>query len=301
MSQTPLVEETTRRRSGAPAPVDDGSAKKKGTKASKPVKDAAPQSAPRLVGGPRVDLLPPIVEVRRKQNATLRLLMLGLVGVAAIAIVASLAMWLLATTAERGLADEQARTATLLQEQNTYADVIAVKSQLGDYGSAQIAALYADTDWSRLMRELDAALPAGVALQSESIRVKGVATDPTPDGAGAEGAVAIDAPGVIEILFSATAPSFDSPTPLLNALAGMTGYVSANVSAVSNTGDEGYTITGAVQLDARALGGTARIGSLDPVELKTLQDALMTAATVPMVPAPAATDAATEGATGTEE
>lgn len=299
MSQAPVVEETSRRRSSAPAPAEEA-----GVKKTKKVAKAAPapKEQPRLVGGPRVDLLPPIVEVRRKQNATLRLLMLGLAGIAAIAIVASLAVWLLATGAERGLADEQLRTTQLLQEQNKYTDVIAVKSQLLDYDNAQIAALYAETDWARLMRELDAALPAGVALESESITIKGLSTDAA--AAGAEGMVTIDAPGVIEILFSAKAPTFDSPTPLLNSLQNLTGYVSASVSAVSNTGDEGYTITGAVQLDANALGGTARTGSLDAEALKELHDALMLASTAPPAPAPAATDAATdgaEGATGTGE
>lgn len=297
MTHAPEIEKTTRRKS---APTDAPPA----TPAKKSKTSTQRTQPPALsLGGPRVDLLPPIVEVRRKQKATLRLLMLGLVGIAAIAVVASLAVWLLATGAERGLADEQARTVTLLQEQNRYTDVIAVKSQLGDYDNAQMAALYADTDWARLMRELDAALPAGVAIESESITVKGLGADDAA-AAGAEGAVAIDAPGVIEILFSATAPTFDSPTPLLNALASMTGYVSATVSAVSNTGDEGYTITGAVQLDASALGGTARTGSLDADELQTLHDALMSAATTPVAPAPAATDAATEGAesaTGTGE
>lgn len=289
MTQAPEIEKTSRRGAApAAAPPSKGKAK--------------PQPAPYLQGGPRVDLLPPIVEVRRKQNATLRLLMLGLVGIAAIAIVASLAVWVLATVAERGLADEQARTATLLQEQNTFTDVIAVKSQLGDYDQARMAALYADTDWARIMRELDAAMPAGVSIESESITIKGLISDnaaaPTADGS-----VAIDAPGVIEILFSATAPTFDSPTPLLNALAGLTGYVSANVSAVSNTGEQGYTINGGVQLDARALGGTARTGTLDADELKALQDALMTAATAPpAAPAPAegSEGATTDGATSTE-
>ncbi len=281
MTQTPELQQTSRR-SAAPA----GAAPTKPTKAPK----VRTQEAPYPSGGPRVDLLPPIVEARRKQNATLRLLMLGLVGIAAIAVVASIAVWVLATVAERGLADERARTATLLQQQNTFTDVIAVKAQLGDYDEARMAALYSDTDWARIMRQFDAALPAGVAIRSESITVKGLSTE-NAAGVDAEGAVSIDIPGVVEIVFSATAPTFDSPTPLLNGFTGITGYVSANVSAVSNTGAEGYTITGAVQLDARALGGTARTGTLDADDLKALQDALMAAATAP--PAAVAT---TQGA-----
>lgn len=286
MSQTPIVERTSRRRA-------DGPVEQK-TKTSEKSKAAAGEQA-RPTGSPRVDLLPPIVEVRRKQNATLRLLMLGLAGVAAIAVVASLAVWILATAAQQSLVDEQARTAQLLQEQSKYSEVTAVKSQLADYDNAQVAALYAETDWARLMRELDAALPADVALTSESITIKGLAADAAAPGA--EATVTIDTPGVIEILFSATAPTFASPTPLLNGLQGLTGYASANVSAVSNTGEDGFTITGAVQLDAAALGGTARAGALDADTLNELRAALMLAATAP--PAPA-TDPAAE-VTGTGE
>lgn len=296
MTQAPEIEKTSRRGAApAAAPPSKGKAKSKATSPK-----STSQPAPYLQGGPRVDLLPPIVEVRRKQNATLRLLMLGLVGVAAIAVVASVAMWLLATAAEQGLAAEQSRTATLLQEQNTYSEVIGVKSKLGDYDSAQMAALYADTDWARIMRELDAALPAGVAIESESIMIKGLSTE-SAEVASADGSITIDPAGVIEILFSAKAPAFGSPTALLDALSRMTGYVSANVSAVSNTGEEGYTITGAVQLGGAALGGTARVGALDAEQVKSLQDALMAAATTPVAPAPAATDAATDAATGTGE
>lgn len=295
MTQAPDVEKTSRRaRTPVATPPATKAPKQKAQKAEVQPLASLP------TGGPRVDLLPPIVEVRRKQNATLRLLMLGLVGVAAIAVVASVAMWLLATAAAQGLAAEQSRTATLLQEQNTYSEVIGVKSKLGDYDSAQMAALYADTDWARIMRELDAALPAGVAIESESITIKGLSTE-SAEVASADGSVTIDPPGVIEILFSAKAPAFGSPTALLDALSRMTGYVSANVSAVSNTGEEGYTITGAVQLGGAALGGTARVGALDAEQVKSLQDALMAAATTPVAPAPAATDAATDAATGTGE
>lgn len=277
MSQAPVIEKTSRRQ-GASAPVND----KKAVKASK--LDTAPRYA-----GPRVDLLPPIVEARRRQNATLRLLMLALVGIALIAVVASLAVGLLAGAAESSLADERQRTVLLQQEQAKYTDLMQVTSQLADYDSAQLAALYAEADWARIMRELDAAMPAGAAITSESVIVKGLGTDAA--AAPAEGAVAIDAPGVIEIAFTAKAPTFDSPTPLLNALQKMTGYVSADVSAVSNGGEDGYTITGAVRLNAAALGGTARTGQFDPKALNQLHETLMTVATSP----PAAPTAVTDG------
>lgn len=291
MTQAPAVEKT--RRQGAPvAPAPD-----KKTKAPKTA------AAPRFAGGPRVDLLPPIVEARRKQNATLRLLMLVLIGIALIAVVASLAVSLVAAGAEQRLADERLRTTQLQQEQAKYTEVMQVKAQLAAYESAEMAALFSEADWARIMRELDAAMPEGVEITSESVIVKGVGGDAA--AAPAEGSVALDAPGVIEIAFAAKAPSFDSPTPLLNALQNLTGYVSADVSAVSNGGEDGYSITGSVRLGAAALGGTARANALDPEILKAFHEALATAVTTPPAPADPATDATdttgAEGATGTGE
>lgn len=291
MTQAPAVEKT--RRQGAPvAPAPD-----KKTQAPKTA------AAPRFADGPRVDLLPPIVEARRKQNATLRLLMLVLIGIALIAVVASLAVSLVAAGAEQRLADERLRTTQLQQEQAKYTEVMQVKAQLADYESAEMAALFSEADWARIMRELDAAMPEGVEITSESVIVKGVGGDAA--AAPAEGSVALDAPGVIEIAFAAKAPSFDSPTPLLNALQNLTGYVSADVSAVSNGGEDGYSITGSVRLGAAALGGTARANALDPEILKAFHEALATAVTTPPAPADPATDATdttgAEGATGTGE
>ncbi len=283
MSQAPSLEKTGRRRTTAPTAA---------RRSEKP-DAAAPRPSPLAGAGPRVDLMPPVVEVRRKQNATLRLLTLGLVGVVAIAVVASLAVWMLATGAESALADEQDRTAGLLAEQATYSELIDVKAKLADYEYVDLAALYAEADWSRIMRELDAALPAGVSLSTEGISVKGLTAD-TSTSSDAN-SVAIDAPGVIQVDFAASAPAFDSPTPLLNGLEKMTGYISADVSAVSNSANDGYVITGSVRLGAAALGGTARVAALDPERLKALQDALVEVATAP--PTAAAPDTTTTDTT----
>ncbi|MCR2814136.1 hypothetical protein [Microbacterium sp. zg.Y1084] len=223
----------------------------------------------------RVDLLPPIVEVRRRQGRTVRLLSLGLIALLVVVVMAAVAVSLLATTAEGHLAAERNRTQLLLIEQAKYTDLATVKSQLADHELAEVVTLYAEADWFRLMTELDTALPEDFALTAESITVKGVSAD-TRGGAGGTG---LDAQGVIEITFTATAARFDSPTPLLNALRGLTGYVSATVDAVSATGEAGYVVTGVIQLGADALGGTARAEALDPEVIAALQLALEAVAT----------------------
>ncbi|MCR2785916.1 MULTISPECIES: hypothetical protein [unclassified Microbacterium] len=221
----------------------------------------------------RVDLVPPIVEARRRQGRTIRLLALGLVGLVIIVAMAGVAVSFLAVTAEQKLAAERTRSQLLLIEQREYSLLSSVKSQLDDAAVAEVAALYPEADWSRLMTELDNALPDDFALRSESITIKGV------DAAGAVESTGLDAPGVIEIAFTATADRFDSPTPLLNALRDLTGYVSATVDAVSATGEGGYVVTGAIQLGSDALGGTARVEALEAELIARLQAELEGAAT----------------------
>lgn len=255
--------------------------------------EPAPVTAPaRAVA--RVDLVPPIVEIRRKNAATERKLVAGLLALLIAIVAGGLAVAMLAFTAEGTLAAERVRSQLLLNEQKQYTEVSAVKAQLGAYDGATLAALYSEADWARLMTELDTVLPDDVTLASESITVKGLSDDTS----GIIEATGLDAPGVIEISFTANAERFDSPTPLLNALKGLTGYVSATVDAVAASNDAGYTITGIVQLGADALGGTARVGQLDADQLADLHEQLDIAATTTTADDTAA-DTTTEGADAT--
>lgn len=249
--------------------------------------EAAPPAPAPARAVARVDLVPPIVEIRRKNAALERKLAAGLILLVALVIAAALAVAMLAFAAEGRLAAERTRTQLLLTEQRNYAEVADVKAQLADYDDAEVAALFAEANWERLMRELDTVLPADVSLSSEEITVKGL----TSDTSGVFETTGLDAPGVIEIAFTADAAQFDSPTPLLNALKGLTGYVSATVDAVAESGETGYTITGIVQLSADALGGTGRTDALDAEALAALHEQLEIAATTtPQVESDTATD-----------
>ncbi|WP_460801900.1 hypothetical protein [Microbacterium sp. GXF6406] len=248
----------------------------------------------------RVDLIPPIVGIRRKQNAQIRSLMTGLVLLAIIVIVISLAVSFFANGAEKKLTAEQTRGAQLIVEQNQYSEVAGIKAQLIDYETARWAALYSEADWARIMRELDSAMPDGVDITAEAIAVKGLGTAnrSTKDA----NAIVIDKPGVIEVAFTAQSDIFESPTAILNALAKtMTGFTSANVDSVVGAREDGYVVTGIVQLNAGALGGTSRTGSLDAETLEQLHKQLEQVAIAPpaaVAPAAEATEDADQTSTG---
>lgn len=243
------------------------------------------ESAPRrgfatVASVARVDLIPPIVGIRRKQNAKIRSLMSGLVVLAIVVVVASLGVSLLANGAEKKLTAEQTRGAQLIVEQNQYSEVAGIKAQLIDYETARWAALYSEADWARIMRELDSSMPDGVDITAEAITVKGLG--PIDMSTKDPNIVEIDAPGVIEVAFSAHSDVFESPTAILNALAkSMTGYTSANVETVIGETEDGYIITGTVQLNMTALGGTSRTGALDAETLAELHKQLEQVAITP--------------------
>lgn len=235
----------------------------------------------------RVDLVPPIIETRRKQAATERKLVAGLLALLVFIVAAGLGVAMLAFTAENALNAERTRGQILLNEQKQYSEVSAVKADLAAHDDAEVAALYSEANWARMMTELDAVLPEGVALATESVMVKGL----SGDAAGNLATTGLDAAGVIEVSFTANAPTFDSPTPLLNALSRLTGFVSATVNGVAATNDAGYIITGIVQLGTDALGGTARVDQLDADEIAALHEQLELAATGETADAePATTD-----------
>lgn len=125
----------------------------------------------------RVDLVPPIVEARRRHAATERKLMVGMLALLVAVVAAGLAMAALAMSAESTLSAERTRAQVLLNEQKKYSEVSSIKAHLGGYDGAELAALYSEASWSRLMTELDAILPADVSLATESITVKVVADD----------------------------------------------------------------------------------------------------------------------------
>lgn len=254
-----VVERRQRQRPGAEDPMEFA--------------DGSQQSVPARATA-RVDLVPPIIETRRKQAATERKLIASLLALLVFIVVAGLGVAMLAFGAEAALNAERTRGQILINEQQQYSAVSTVKADLGAHDGAEIAALYSEANWARLMTELDSVLPERVALSTESVTVKGLADD-----AASIEATGLDAPGVIEVSFTANAATFDSPTPLLNALSKLTGYVSATVNAVAADNEAGYVITGVVQLGADALGGTARVDQLDADELAALHEQLELAAT----------------------
>lgn len=261
------------------------------------VAEAPAEAGPPAHASARVDLVPPVVETRRRYRAIERRLLTALLALLVLVVAASLGVAFLAIQAENTLAAERTRSQTLINAQKQYTEVSNVMAQVGAYDGAAVAALFAEANWARLMTELDSVLPAGVTIATESITVKGAAPGATADVES----TGLDTPGVIEIAFTANADRFDSPTPLLNALSRLTGYVSATVEAVAASNDAGYVITGVVQLGADALGGTARVGALDPDLIATLHEQLELAATTPPAPstptsdAPDATTKTTEG------
>lgn len=124
--------------------------------------------------GARVNLMPQ-VEVQRRRRSTLisRWLVAGVGSVAVVALVTLAAQgWRL--TSEAGLAAEQNRSVQLSQDLVEYSELTEVMAERTELEAMRAEALSNDLQWSGLISDVEAAMPAGVELIGTTLTVGGV-------------------------------------------------------------------------------------------------------------------------------
>jgi Tfp pilus assembly protein PilN len=196
------------------------------------------RSAVLVIGGePRVDLLPP--EIYRERAATVirRRLLIGVFGVIAIVIVGTGASTALAMQAQSQLADEQARTASLLAEQTKYIEVRSVQANVTLVQAAQQVGVSTEIDWKKYLENVQATLPRTVTIDTvtiDSASPVAIYTQPTAPLQGAR---------VATITFSAKSTALPDVPTWLDALATLPGFADALPGSVTlDTGSNTYTV-----------------------------------------------------------
>ena len=188
-----------------------------------------------VIGGePRVDLLPLEVRKERKATVTRRRLALSVVGLLAIVIAGSVAASALSLQAQTRLADEQARTASLLVEQSEYIEVRNVQDQVTLVEAAQQVGSSTEIDWKKYLENVQTTLPAGVTIDAitvDSASPLAIYDQPTLPLQGAR---------VATVGFTATSAVLPDVPTWLNALATLPGFAdalpsSANLDEATNT------------------------------------------------------------------
>jgi Tfp pilus assembly protein PilN len=192
-----------------------------------------------VVGGmPRVDLLPPEVRAKRKATARRRSLLIGVVGVAAVMVLAIVGAFAFSLQANVGLALEQQRTTQLLSAQAKYTGVRGMQDQIGLIKAAQEVGGSTEIDWKAYLEKIQATLPGSVVIQTVQIDAA------SPLLPFAQSTTPLEGPRVATIAFTATTGTFPQMPEWLSALETLPAYVDATPD--STTRDEGtgaYTVS----------------------------------------------------------
>lgn len=206
----------------------------------------------RLVGTglallPRVNLLPPEIEERKK----LKQIQVGL-GAAVLASVAVVGVLVMAANSSLNSANEELATATtqntqLKAEAATYANVTAVYAQAAAAQALLTQAMGEEVRYSRFMNDLSLTVPDNVWVKSVSFAQ---AAAPAPAGA--------TEPGIGTVTFNGVGFSHDDVAVWLESLAGQKGYANPDFTNSTETligTRKTVTFTSTVQMTAAALSG----------------------------------------------
>jgi Tfp pilus assembly protein PilN len=120
-------------------------------------------------GAPRVDLMPPEIRVKRSQLRLRRSLRLGLFAVAGVVVLACGGTVAMSTLSNVGLQAAQSQEASLLQQQNQFADVKSTTQSIQLIKAGQQVGASTEIDWSAYLASARALLPGGVGIDQATV------------------------------------------------------------------------------------------------------------------------------------
>lgn len=199
---------------------------------------------------PSVDLLPTEVLVHRRQRAVVRRLWLGVVILGVVATVGSGAAAMLSAQARTDLAQAQAETLSILQQQQQYSDVRASESSTSLLESAQAVGGSTEIAWGDYLAKVEASLPEGVSIT-------GVTVDSaSPVEAYAQADSPLQGARIATLTFDAQSSTLPSVPGWLDSVRGLPGFVDATANAVTLDQSSGaYTVNMTVHIDEEAYDG----------------------------------------------
>jgi hypothetical protein len=193
-----------------------------------------------IVGGvPRADLLPPEIKQDKVAGRQRSNLIAGLILVVFLVAVAYGGSAFLAIGANASLVAEQQRSADLLAEQAEYSEVRQLQAQLSAAQASLLVASAAEVDWSPLLSDYYATLPAGSTVQSLGVTLI--------TGSTAQVVSPLYETGVVEIIAVVETPTVPDSAAWLSRLNTLPGFADWTPSAVTQSLN-GYTTTVTVHL-----------------------------------------------------
>jgi len=204
-----------------------------------------------VVGGsPRADLMPPEIRIKRSQLRTRRSLRLGLVGVAAVVIVACGATVAWASLAKVGLDGAQSQVSVLLREQAQYADVKNATESIQLIQAGQRVASATEIDWNGYLGKVAGLLPAGVTIDEADL------DQATPVEPYTENLVPLQGDRVATLTVVTRSATIPPVAQILAAMQTLPGFVDVTPSdVVLDPSTNVYKATITMHLDDKAFDG----------------------------------------------
>lgn len=197
------------------------------------------RSGDRLVigGPPRADLLPPEFAAEAKLRAQRR----GLVAIAILSVVVVGLVYgyvaLLSTVSAQSLTAANAETASLLAQQQEYAEVDLINNQLATIEVAEVIGKSTEINWLDYLALVQASLPAGTV-------VKTVDAATAYPGAGATTSLTpLGFTSIAQISFSATSTTLPNVSSWIENLSELPGYAGSTAGSITYCECGTYEVT----------------------------------------------------------
>ncbi|WP_413600703.1 hypothetical protein [Curtobacterium sp. Curtsp57] len=199
---------------------------------------------------PRVDLLPTEVLVDRRERRVVRRVWGGVAVVAVVAGIAIGGASLMSAESANDLADAQAQTLALVQQQAQYKDVRETEASTSLLEAAQAVGGATEIDWGTYLGSVKSSLPGGVDIT-------GVTVDSaSPLEAYAQADAPLQGQRIATLTFDAESPTLPSVPEWLDSVRSITGFVDATANSVTLDETSGtYTVNMTIHVNEKAFDG----------------------------------------------
>jgi hypothetical protein len=183
------------------------------------------RTAPEVLVGTRVNLLPPEVAIAKRDAATRRRLGIAVLGAAAIAAAAVGGSVLLSIDATSKLEAAQDRTIAIIGQQSQYAEARTATDMIASVGAARQLGATTEVNVKSLLAAVDATLPPGVSISSSTVN------STSPIRALSEPTGSLEPDRIATLLMTAQLDALGSLEQWITTIEGLTGHVSTGVSS----------------------------------------------------------------------
>jgi len=201
-------------------------------------------------GSPRVDLMPPEIRVKRSQLALRRRLRLGLVVVVVVVVAACGGTVAFSTLSGLSLAEAQAQTTGLLQQQAQYSEVKNATQSIQLIRAGQQVAGSTEIAWQPYLSSLAGIMPAGVVISSVDL------DQATPVGPYTEDVQPLQGARIARMTITTESDFIPPVAQILASMEGLRGFVDVTPSDVAWQSDSSkYVSTITLHIDTAAFDG----------------------------------------------